>query len=584
MGKRDLVYESDLYKLFGNRQRLTAVFRKPKVLPVFSHSESAFISDLDDQGIINPGTESIFNLEIHAASVIACSGIFVKISTHTDPILFLHPDGTIDDNNLNSGSVGMFHASGCYNSKTETITRKPKWIRISEGSNLNVFFWKDLLDGMREYFEKVGSNYYIKNSPQNIVHGILDGFSYRVAPKVDGVWTRGNFKEGQNIEIPVKMVSVEPSDILEVARWKSGKDFLKVRKVLKKGGIQDFTQAYCGIKNLTKTIKLEKLFAPRITHRGTNDGTDDLEVAYVGRLVSRLWHIKIWVENLGQDNTTSLLKTLGPTGLQKLGAPDRVSLLFLRAGSFEKIIRKLKESLGNVDERLSMGDNLSPYYVGYIVDAARVLYDWDKKFKEGAFNEKQIRAFPKGIVINKWQTFKELHDDISRQATRLELLNNVRFIPEQEELAGLHCAKIGEYRVLLPKTTSRLVRWSNQQKHCISTYADRAVRGDCVLGGVYKGSELLFCFRLVREMSDKDLVALKTLPKKAGEASWALVEARGVKNRQADPESVGALVQILQELGVKTSRDFNVTVYEKYQDAPAMGSKFSKRNSKKDNL
>lgn len=584
MGKRYLVYESDLYKLFGDRQRLTAVFTEPKVLPVFSQVESAFISDLDDQGIINPGPETFFSLEIHAASVIACSGIFIKVSTHTDPILFLYPDGTADDNNFNAKGVGMFHASGYYNSNTQTITRKPRWIRVGDDTNLNVFFWKDLLDGMREYFEKVGSNYYIKNSPQDIVQGILDGFSYRVAPKVDGVWTRGNFKEGQNIDIPVKMVSIEPSDILEVARWESGKDFLKVRKVLKKGGIQDFTQVYCGIKNLTKTVKLERLFAPRIAHRETNDGTNDLEVAYVGRLVSRLWHVKIWVENLGQDNTVSLLKTLGVNGLQKLGAPDRVSLLFLRAGSFEKIIRKMKESLGNTDEHLSMRDNSSSYYIGYVVDAARALYDWDKKFKEGAFNEKQIKAFPKGIVINKWQTFKELHDDISRQATRLELLNNVRFIPEQEELAGLHCAKVGDYRVLLPKTTSRLVRWSNKQKHCISTYADRAVNGECVLGGVYRGNELLFCFRLIRDLSEKDLIALKNLPKKTDETPWALVEARGFKNRNADPESAGALVRILQELGVKTSADFNVIVYEKCQDEPVMGSKFSKRDTKKDNL
>jgi PcfJ-like protein len=166
-----------------------------------------------------------------------------------------------------------------------------------------------------------------------------------------------------------------------------------------------------------------------------------------------------------------------------------------------------------------------------------------RKWRRATLNTRQKKLFPDGITIKKWQSIKEIHDDISRQANKLEALTKQVMMPWSESYQKVHGARADNVRILLPRTNQVLVKWGKKQSHCVgSMYNDKMQRGDCVIAGVFIESDLKYCVRLE---------PIQPVDKGGNPKGWQLQEFRGQGNCWPEPEHAAAVLTALREAGVQ---------------------------------
>lgn len=156
---------------------------------------------------------------------------------------------------------------------------------------------------------------------------------------------------------------------------------------------------------------------------------------------------------------------------------------------------------------------------------------WRRYGDPSKYNEKQKKHFPEGIKVKNWKTFEELHDFFSKETNKLEALASAYAIPwKTDRIKLLHGAREGKVRILLPRTGATLVRWGNEQRHCISSYAKNMVEKETVLFGVFVDGKLKNCGRIEKDN---------------------LVELRSRSNGEVDTSEEASVHKILTGLGFK---------------------------------
>lgn len=198
----------------------------------------------------------------------------------------------------------------------------------------------------------------------------------------------------------------------------------------------------------------------------------------------------------------------------------------------------------------------------YANDAARMYKEFDSVDKMKS--DKARLRFPEGIKLRRsWKNLKELHDDISRQYTKIKAFESRKRTPWPNKIKGLHGRRVDDLRILLPRTTTRIAMWGTDQNHCVAGYADKMVEGSQLIFGVYKSRKLTYVGRLtlnkVRVNNEGRGVPLAiidpTKPQPHGEVVddgyYSMSEIRSKSNGKVDPEDLKKIYGILMEYGVE---------------------------------
>ena len=217
----------------------------------------------------------------------------------------------------------------------------------------------------------------------------------------------------------------------------------------------------------------------------------------------------------------------------------------------------------------------------HLVEACRILRESRDKLTKAT--PRQLKVFPNGVQARRYyKTAKEFHDDVSKQAGRFDELGQSIVIKWDDRWKHLHGIRAGELRLLLPRSTGTVTRWGKMQGHCISSYSRGmlpkrgagtsmpAGYGDSspdkertILGGVFKGTELLYCLRIEPGQhppiklsrshealgADPDVTAREVLETRQ-DLDWSLEELRGKQN--CNPEKLHAqlICSMLEKAGV----------------------------------
>ena len=162
--------------------------------------------------------------------------------------------------------------------------------------------------------------------------------------------------------------------------------------------------------------------------------------------------------------------------------------------------------MGTTVEKLMKEENLS-----WSCDSLRMMKEFSDPSK---FTSRKSHAlFPDGLKAKRsWKTIKELHDDISRNYTKLKAIESRKRITWPEELKGLHGARKDDIRILLPRSTVTITEWGKDQSHCVASYADRMVEGSEIIFGAYKGPKLTYVGRIRREQWSNPLAITTQTP------------------------------------------------------------------------
>jgi hypothetical protein len=133
------------------------------------------------------------------------------------------------------------------------------------------------------------------------------------------------------------------------------------------------------------------------------------------------------------------------------------------------------------------------------------------------------------------KTIVELHDYLSGEQAKLRHKN--RPIPLSDKLKEIDGAKVDDLEIEVARDTHTLVHWGQKMKHCIGSYADRALEGDYVLLGLKKDGQLVYNISLYRGTID---------------------QFKGFANKYPSPEDERKVVNFLKEkkLLSKLQEDF----------------------------
>lgn len=117
-----------------------------------------------------------------------------------------------------------------------------------------------------------------------------------------------------------------------------------------------------------------------------------------------------------------------------------------------------------------------------------------KFIKEGKFwmhlkdtTRQWIEHADKIILPEKPKSFKELHDEVSRQyrlvKTAYQKIKKTKFM---EHLDG---KEVDDFRIKVAESNHELIEWGEQMHNCIASYANRK---DCILLGIFKENTLIY--------------------------------------------------------------------------------------------
>ncbi len=180
------------------------------------------------------------------------------------------------------------------------------------------------------------------------------------------------------------------------------------------------------------------------------------------------------------------------------------------------------------------------------------------RWRKAQLSKRQIKYFPNGIVPKKWQTIKEIHDDVSKQANRLEGLGELVMMPWDEAVMGLHGMRCGEVTLMLPRTNLALVRWGKAQGHCVGSMYNRTMQqGQCTIVGAFSQGKLLYCIRLSSQRKRTGESNPETWAESARDGvpakfdkEWVLSEFRGQGNCWPQAVHAADVLEMLKTSGV----------------------------------
>ncbi len=137
--------------------------------------------------------------------------------------------------------------------------------------------------------------------------------------------------------------------------------------------------------------------------------------------------------------------------------------------NFFKVL-ELKKRISLIKEMLSLGQF-------YIYDDVFRLYN---RIKENSGGEN----------INISGSWKEIHDFLMKREREIQFANKeIKYPKEFECIDGM---VLGDLRLELPRMSWDLNTYTEKLGHCISSYADMAVKSVYKLFAVYKNDELLY--------------------------------------------------------------------------------------------
>lgn len=189
-------------------------------------------------------------------------------------------------------------------------------------------------------------------------------------------------------------------------------------------------------------------------------------------------------------------------------------------------------------------------------------YDMNRMYREFSDvsklkTDKARERFPDGIKLRRsWKTLKELHDDISRQYTKIKVFESRKHIRWDVKLKDLHGSKVDNLRILLPRTTTKIAMWGMDQAHCVASHADGMARGECAIFGVYKDRKLTYVGNISITKWERPQAVLTESPEQIerlnrGEVVYRLSEIRSYNNGKVDKADLEKIYSVLMRHNVE---------------------------------
>jgi hypothetical protein len=133
-----------------------------------------------------------------------------------------------------------------------------------------------------------------------------------------------------------------------------------------------------------------------------------------------------------------------------------------------------------------------------------------KEFESPASIPDGLKAtYPNGLRMpRRWKTLTELHDKVTADYREIKAESSNQHLHETYKKlpyhSKLHNMQIEHMRLVLPQETKELVHWGHTLKNCISSYADRAVAGTCVLVGVMVDDQIKYAMEMSPSVVEVD--------------------------------------------------------------------------------
>lgn len=140
--------------------------------------------------------------------------------------------------------------------------------------------------------------------------------------------------------------------------------------------------------------------------------------------------------------------------------------------------------------------------------------------------------------LKDWQ---EIHDYLAKEHRKIR--NKDKEIKYSENVLKIDSARIGDLTIELPKSSHKLIEYSQKMNNCISSYADRAVGGQVILLGIYKNDELAYNVEIRNQ---------------------EIVQFVGKHNSPAPQEDKDAIKKFLGDEDVLKWKEFNPTLPTHY--------------------
>ena len=426
-------------------------------------------------------------------------------------------------------------------------------------------------------------------SPQMNIHDIaswiVDGLTETIVPPLKPKERRVQ-KPLMQIDLSYNITQdsdadyVFPLDLDKMMTFKGP----KMRKLLRHGGLKNFIELCTG----TACKSMVKVMTPgicRISPISAAATTFDSHPGYPTMVRDELTVIRPLMDSLSIDHRVKLMELMFKNDGRNLHVDiirndNQVKGLmeFFTIANPTKIIEKCAESMGIRDRVMPYAGEpianvpvdvaqfvaehelqlIDPFSA--MIDAGSQLRKWREAFAKKRFNKKQMKYFPEGLKIkSRWNSIKEIHDDISKQANKLESLGERVLMPWHDTLRKLHGARCGSLRLLLPRTNRVLVRWGKEQNHCVgSMYNERMQKGECAIVGVFSEGKIKYCVRLTPVLEAK---LSKTQPEdKRTESNydrkitgWTLAEFRGKGNKWPEAKDAAETIEAMLAAGVDIS-------------------------------
>lgn len=118
--------------------------------------------------------------------------------------------------------------------------------------------------------------------------------------------------------------------------------------------------------------------------------------------------------------------------------------------------------------------------------------------RQGSLTDRDVRMMRdlgrvRDYAGSRVRTWEEMHDLIGLMIKRQERTLPIPFVPLAETLHG---ETVGDLTIVCPSTAGQLYDWSNQMGNCIASYVSVAAVGHTVLGGLYRGEQLVANFEI----------------------------------------------------------------------------------------
>lgn len=238
-------------------------------------------------------------------------------------------------------------------------------------------------------------------------------------------------------------------------------------------------------------------------------------------------YIKMFSNIFTIDHVQTILEEL-PKQNRKIPPPPTKEMI---AANFELFKDYPKERL--------MKLFLTEYENIQITDAERQY----KEYKNKKMPKQLLSKYPDGIPLpKKPKSWKEVHDRISKCYNEIKEAEKDQEIEYSPEVFQLHFAEMDGIRLKLPSSGIDIVKWGKEMKHCIASYVDDHVNGNCCVVAVYQDDVFKWNAEFKKQKLNKDFLFPEDDPNQLFQ--WNLYQCRGLSNKSA-PDEVKEIVEAL---------------------------------------